>query len=69
VSSDDIVKGFKVDTDTYVAVDKEELDNIALDRTRIIDVDEFVPKSEIDELYLVRRTTSCPRARSASARA
>jgi DNA end-binding protein Ku len=54
VSSDDIIKGYKVDTDTYVTVDKDELDNIALESTRTIDIDEFVPKSDIDELYLVR---------------
>jgi DNA end-binding protein Ku len=54
VANEDIVKGYKVDTDTYVTVDKDELDNIALESTRIIDIDEFVPKSEIDELYLVR---------------
>jgi DNA end-binding protein Ku len=65
VSNDDIIKGYKVDTDTYVTVDKDELDNIALESTRTIDIDEFVPKSDIDELYLVRPTTSCPKARSA----
>jgi DNA end-binding protein Ku len=54
VANDDIIKGFKVDTDTYVTVDKDELDNIALESIRTIDIDEFVPKSEIDELYLVR---------------
>jgi DNA end-binding protein Ku len=54
VANEDIIKGYKVDTDTYVTVDKDELDNIALESTRTIDIDEFVPKSEIDELYLVR---------------
>src|SRR5665647_2355852 len=54
VSNDDIIKGYKVDTETYVTVDKDELDNIALESTRTIEIDEFVPKSEIDELYLVR---------------
>jgi DNA end-binding protein Ku len=54
VAAGDIIKGYKVDTDTYVTVDKDELDNIALESTRTIDIDEFVPKSEIDELYLVR---------------
>src|SRR3984957_526490 len=54
VANEDIVKGYKVDTDTYVTVDKDELDNIALESTRTIDIDEFVPKSEIDELYMVR---------------
>src|SRR5258708_29778977 len=54
VSNEDIIKGYKVDTDTYVTVDKDELENIALESTRTIDIDEFVPRSEIDELYLVR---------------
>lgn len=54
VASDDIIKGYKVDTDTYVTVDKDELENLALESTRTIDIDEFVPRSGIDELYLVR---------------
>jgi DNA end-binding protein Ku len=37
-----------------VTVDKDELENIAPESTRTIDIDEFVPKSEIDEFYLVR---------------
>jgi DNA end-binding protein Ku len=54
VSSEDIVKGYKVDTDTYLEVTKDELENIALESTRTIDIDQFVPRSEIDDLYLVR---------------
>jgi DNA end-binding protein Ku len=54
VTSDDIMKGYKVDTDTYIEISKDELDNIALESTRTIDIDQFVPKSEIDDLYLVR---------------
>src|SRR6202046_1062703 len=54
VSNDDIIKVYKVDTDRYLEVSKDELDNIALESTRTIDIDEFVPRSEIDELYLVR---------------
>ena len=54
VSSDDIMKGYKVDTDTYIEISKDELENIALESTRTIEIDQFVPKSEIDELYLVR---------------
>ena len=33
---------------------KDELENIALESTRTIEIDEFVPRSEIDDLYLVR---------------
>jgi DNA end-binding protein Ku len=54
VSSDDIIKGYKVDTDTYLEISKEELENISLESTRTIEIEEFVPKKEIDDLYLVR---------------
>jgi DNA end-binding protein Ku len=54
VDNEDIVKGYKVDADTYIEVTKEELDNIALESTRTIDIDQFVPREEIDELYVVR---------------
>ena len=54
VSSDDIMKGYKVDTDIYIEVSKDELENIALESTRTIEIDEFVPKSGIDPRYLIR---------------
>src|SRR3569832_1106156 len=54
VASEDIMKGYKVDADTYIEVSKEELDEIALESTRSIDIDEFVPRSEIDVRYLIR---------------
>ena len=54
VSNEDIMKGYKVDTDTYVEVSKEERENIALESTRTIDINEFVPKSDIDPRYLIR---------------
>jgi DNA end-binding protein Ku len=54
VPSEDIVKAFKVDTDTYVEVSKEELENVALESTRTIEIDEFVPRSDIDPRYIIR---------------
>jgi DNA end-binding protein Ku len=54
VDNEDIVKGYKVDADTYIEVTKDELDNIALESNRTIDIDQFVPRTEIDELYIVR---------------
>ncbi len=54
VSNEDIIKGYKVDTDQYLEVSKEELENISLESTRTIEIDEFVPRKEIDDLYLVR---------------
>jgi len=54
VASDDIVKGYKVDTDTYIEVTKDELDDIALDSTHTIEIDEFVPRTDIDSRYQIR---------------
>ena len=54
VENEDIVKGYKVDTDTYIEVTKEELENVALESTRTIEIDEFVDRSEIDPRYLIR---------------
>src|SRR3954451_4201569 len=54
VPNEDITKGFKVDTDTYVEVSKEELENVALESTRTIDINEFVPKTNIDPRYIIR---------------
>jgi len=54
VANEDIVKGYKVDTDTYIEVSKEELDDIALESTHTIEIDEFVPKADIDSRYLIR---------------
>src|SRR5246127_2372715 len=54
VASEDIIKGYKVDTDTYIEVTKDELDEIALESTHTIEIDEFVPKADIDNRYLIR---------------
>ncbi|TAI63662.1 Ku protein [Bradyrhizobium sp. Leo170] len=54
VSNEDIIKGYQVDKDQYLEVTKDELENIALESARTIEIDEFVPRSEIDDLYLVR---------------
>jgi DNA end-binding protein Ku len=54
VANEDIVKGYKVDTDTYIEVTKEELEDIALESTHTIEIDEFVPKADIDSRYLIR---------------
>ena len=54
VDNEDIMKGYKVDNDSYIEITKEELDNIALESTRTIDINEFVPRADIDDLYLVR---------------
>ena len=54
VPNEDIVKGYALDTDVFVEVSKEELEDVALESTRTIDIDEFVDKAEIDPRYLIR---------------
>src|SRR5690242_17409831 len=54
VANEDIMKGYKVDTDTYIEVSKDELDDIALESTRTIEIDEFVPRTDIDSRYVIR---------------
>jgi len=54
VANEDITKGYKVDTDTYVEVTKDELENVALESTRTIEIDEFVQREEIDPRYIIR---------------
>jgi DNA end-binding protein Ku len=60
VANEDIVKGYKVDTDTFVEVTKDELENVALESTRTIEIDEFVDRTEIDPRYLIRPYYLCP---------
>ena len=51
VSRGDLVKGFEVAKGEYVLFDKEELDAVKLELTRIIDIEKFVPRASIDRLY------------------
>ena len=52
MEQEDRVKGYKVEGDQYILLDDEELDNVALESTHTIDIEEFVPMSEVDRIYL-----------------
>jgi DNA end-binding protein Ku len=52
VEADDIIKGYEVGKGEYLQLDKDEIEAVAIESKRVIDIDEFVPKKEIDELYL-----------------
>jgi len=52
VDSSDIIKGYEVAKGEYIELQPEELEAVAIESKRVIDIDEFVPKDEIDELYL-----------------
>ena len=51
VAASDVVKGFEVGRDRYVTVDREELEELAPERTRAIDVEQFVDASAVDPIY------------------
>src|SRR3954465_11422581 len=52
VEQDDRVKGYQVEKGQYVLVEDEELDEVALESTHTIDIESFIPRSEVDEIYL-----------------
>jgi DNA end-binding protein Ku len=47
-----IVKGYEIAKGEYIEVEPEELEAVAIESKRIIDIEEFVPRREIDELYM-----------------
>src|SRR5437868_2284692 len=51
VDNDQIIKGYELSKGEYVQVEADELKAVALESKRIIEIDEFVPRKEIDELY------------------
>jgi DNA end-binding protein Ku len=51
VERSDLVKGFEIAKNKYVLLEKEELDAVKLEATRIIDITEFVDADAIDRIY------------------
>jgi DNA end-binding protein Ku len=52
VDNEGIIKGYEKKKDEYIPVEPEELDAVAIESKHTIEIDEFVPRDEIDELYL-----------------
>ncbi|MGE5535433.1 MAG: Ku protein, partial [Acidobacteriota bacterium] len=52
VAPEDRVKGYKLENNEYLLLSDEELDNVALESTHTIDIEEFVPISDVDRIYL-----------------
>jgi DNA end-binding protein Ku len=52
VDQENRVKGYKVEDDKYVLLEEDELDEVALESTHTIDIESFVPRDEVDEMYL-----------------
>ncbi len=51
VSFEDIVKGYELTKESYVVVTPDELDALDPERTRTIDIEDFVDQAEIDPVY------------------
>jgi DNA end-binding protein Ku len=47
----DMVKGYEVERDRYVVVEDEELKKLKVESTKVIDIERFVDRGEIDRLY------------------
>ncbi len=52
LSRDQVVKGFEFDRDRYVTISDEELKDLHIESSKIIDLDRFVDRGEVDPLYL-----------------
>src|ERR1700739_4014492 len=52
VEQSSIIKGYEVGKDEYIELDQDELEAVALESKRTIEIGEFVPKADIDEIYL-----------------
>ncbi|MDW5312984.1 Ku protein [Rhizobium sp. PL01] len=51
VDEDDEVKGFQRGEDEYVMLEDDEIDAVALESTRTIDIETFVPKDSIEWIW------------------
>jgi len=51
VDKDQKGRGYEIAKDKYVEIDEDELDAIQIESTHTMEIDEFVPRDEIDERY------------------
>jgi DNA end-binding protein Ku len=54
VNDDDIVKAYEISKGKYIELTDDELEAVALKSRHTIEIDEFVPKKEVDDLYHLR---------------
>jgi DNA end-binding protein Ku len=52
VPREDIARGYEVGKGQYLIVEDDELEAVQVESTRTIEIDEFVPRKEIDDRYL-----------------
>jgi DNA end-binding protein Ku len=54
IDNADIVKGYEIDSDTYVTLDADEIEAVKLESKKTIDLVRFVDSSDIDPRYFER---------------
>src|SRR5262245_27848991 len=52
VDNEGIIKGYEKKKGEYIPVEPDELEAVAIESKHTIEIDEFVPREEIDQLYL-----------------
>jgi DNA end-binding protein Ku len=52
VEDENKVKGYEVEKGQYVLLEDEELDEVALESTHTLDIESFIDRDEVDEIYL-----------------
>jgi DNA end-binding protein Ku len=52
VPREDIARGYETGKGQYLIVEDEEFEAVEVESTRTIEIDEFVPRSEIDDRYI-----------------
>lgn len=60
VETEDRIKGYEIAKGEYVPIEPEELQEVAIESNHTIDIESFVPASEIDPVYLESRYFLAP---------
>lgn len=67
IAREEIVNGYEIGPDQYVVVAQDELDNLAPEKSRRIDITDFVDMGQIDPLYFERPYYLLPDEQAAKA--
>jgi DNA end-binding protein Ku len=52
VPREDIARGYEIGKGQYLVVEDDELEAVQVESTRTIEIDQFVPRNEIDDRYI-----------------
>jgi len=60
VETEDRIRGYEIGKGHYIPLEPEEIKDVQIESTHTIDIDQFVPVSEIDPVYLDSRYYIAP---------